>query len=491
MKFCQIKDKLDALQKDGPVSGSELKRRGDEEGCNSNPLKSLPGLDNVELEIERAFEFLHYETLTTYKNKVTQERSNVHINLIKQDNKPSEISDPKIDIPREDPTNTFSSCLEKYHSALNKTGSKAIDAQESLTRFKKDNGLDREAECPGNQIIFLIIGGILFLIVIFTYYLLASQESDSSSVRVLGTVLLINSILGFISAELLRAFNHYKEALRTTSRIVFYAFIVSAIIFNLGIGHYRDALDPNYPPKPLETDITEIPETQNESPQTLSETTNSADTWRSPSQEAINLLFSKFIFFNGIFSYVLAFLGIILFSIIGYFVWIHDDGYLLYGLKTRRYNQHINKWNTVRQEIVFELQTEHDRMGKDLQESRINFVQEYDSILANYDDFWATASNLIRNIRRACVNSNLIYRTANRIARQRLTPPPPHWDKPWEPVSWQNLTQESIDFLCSQEDAHVLTQQRNLIIDEKIEKLNEIYQDFLDKVSNFGPDKNI
>jgi len=339
MEFDTIRNNLDILHKQGSEFRCELERQAKDRGFNSMPLKSHKGPDTVELDIERRFESIHNNTFTAYNNAVDHIRSGVHPDLIKRDIKLRENSDSNNDLNLEDPTITFSAMMENHRSALSDTGSKASDSLENLTLFKEEHRLERGAEYPDNRNnIFWTIGGVLLLFGIFAFGLLYSQESDSSTQGFIGTVFLIlfvNSVWGYFSSEALRASKHSNETLRTSSKIFLSVLIVSAIAFNLGIGHYRDALDPSYPPP--ETNVpnnNESPETQNESTQNLSENNNSAPTQSSPGQETISLLFSRFILLNDLFSYILTLSGIIFFSTIFWLVWRYDDEYFMYGIKT-------------------------------------------------------------------------------------------------------------------------------------------------------------
>jgi len=493
MEFDTIKNNLDILHKQGSEFRCELERQAKDRGLNSRPLKSHKGPDTVELNIERRFESLHNNTLSAYNTAVICIRSGVHPDLIKLDIKLRENSDSNNDLNLEDPTITFSAIMENHRSALSDTGSKANDAIENLIQFKKENKLERNAEYPDNRKnIFWTIGGVLLLIGIFAFGLLYSQESDSSTRGFIGTVfliLLVNSVCGYFSAEAFRASKHSNEALRTSSKIVISALIVSAIAFNLGIGHYRDALVPSYPPPETnETNNYEISETQNESTQNLSENNNSIPTQSSPGQDAIILLFSRFILLNDLFSYILTISGVIFFSTIFWLVWRNDDAYFMYGWKTRQCKRNFNQWNSERDKVLNQLQIQHEHINNNLQESRIDFVEKRNLILTNYDQFFTIANDLITEIKNAFGDSIQMYRTTNIEVRPLQTPPPPHWLEPWE-SNWSKLTQATTDFLCSQEDAHNLTQRRERTIGEHISILEEKYQEFRDEVFGFGPTK--
>ncbi len=432
MPFDSIKNDLDS-QKRGSLSTVEIERIAEQRGINSQPLKSDSVPDIRELIIINICQGLHTETLSCYANDEIDVRSKVHPYLIKTKFDSSEQSDWISDIPQEDSSIIFSAIMNNNRYDLDETGRKALNEQNDLIQFKKENKLDREAEYPDNQRkIFLIIGGVISVIGVSTLGLLASQDSDFSTLGVFGAtllILLINSILGIISAEVFRAWNHCRESLRITSKILLFILVTLVIIFNLGIGHYRDAMDPNYPP--ISTSEASDPnnsETQSESTQIVSDNENIATSEHRSSQEAADLLFSKFIVMNDFFSYILVILGIILFGAITWLMWKNDDEYLLYGRKTRQFKRHMKDWYTVQKNILSNLQTERDQITNRLKESQIDFVKERNSVLTIYKNSLITATNLIDDIRATCVISIRIYRTANRAVRPKLTPPPPQWD---------------------------------------------------------------
>jgi len=492
MEFDRVKKKLDAL-KHGLASHADLKRRGSERGFESEPLKSHEGLDIVELEVYNSMKDLHRETILTYENAIAHERKKTHSNLIKVESNSLDNADLNHDLPKEDSHSIFSDSMEKYRSDLTETGSKAIDSLKNITKFKEKNHLDREAEYPDNRTnFFLIIAGVIFVVGLFMFGLLSPQESDSSIIGILGTVLLIlafNTVSGIISSECIRAFRHQVDALRITSKIIFFVLGVLAIVFNLGIGHYRDALDPDYPTIAIsETTNIENSEIDTESNITQNPTENddiSAES-SSASEQAIALLFRKILFLNELHSYILTILGIILLLATIWLAWNNDDEYFRYGEKTRQYKRSITQWNSAHEKIRNALKIQYNRMHENLQASRINFVDQRAVILQNYDNFSTEADQLIQQIKETCELSICVYRTANKEVRPKLTPAPHHWDENWKP-NWDKFIPSNPDYLCSQEEAFTITEHRNQEINDRITDLEETYQSFLNQVSRFGP----
>ena len=496
IEFDTVKKNLDDLTNHGLASHSQLKIRGTERGIKSEPLKSQKGFDIVELEVHNKMKSLHQDTITAYKDAVTLEHQKAHRNLTKIEL--DSVEDAKhefFDLPTDKPAIIFSDILDRRKSVLIETGKNAVDSLKNLTQFKEKNDLKHEAEYPDNRAhFFLIIAGVALVISILMFGLLFAQESDSTFIGTLGTVSIIVTfctVSGIISSECLRAFSHQADALRITSKAIFFLLGASAIMFNLGIGHYRDALDPDYPTVTIsentnsENSQTEI---QDGIFQTPSEEENIGITSErnSPSAEAITLLFRKFFLLNELHSYTLTILGMILFGATMWLAWKSDDEYFQYGEKTRQYKRSITKWNGEHEMIVIDLKTQYNQIHENLQASRINFVEKRELILTNYDNFSTESINLIQKIKEVCIDSIKVYRTANQGVRPRLTPAPVHWNENIN-LNWDELISFSTDFLCSQEEALMMTQRRDEEINHQITDLEKIYQQYIDQVAGFGP----
>ncbi|MCY3999209.1 MAG: hypothetical protein OXF84_00160 [Bacteroidetes bacterium] len=495
IEFDRVKKNLDDLKNHGLASHPQLETTGRERGIKSQPLKSHKGLDIVELQVHNKMKSLHIDTMSAYKDAITLERQKVHPNLIKIELNSEENADLDYDLPTETPKIIFSDIIESRRSTLLEMGNKAFDSLNNLTQFKEKNDLGREAEYPDNRTnYFLMIGGVILVVGILMFGLLSSQDSDSTFMGIIATVLLVsafNTVSGIISSECLRAFYHKADALRLTSKTIFFVLGISTILFNLGIGHYRDALDPDYPTEStsettnVETPQTDILDSITSTPREGVSNGISIET-NSPSEQAITLLFRKFLLLNELHSYFLTILGIILLAATMWLAWKSDDEYFQYGEKTRHHNRSITEWNAEHETIINNLKTQYNRIHENLQASRINFVDMREMVITNYDNFSTQANQLIMEIENACIDSICVYRTANIEVRPKLTPAPSHWDENWRP-GWDKFITSSTDFLCSQEEALIITQQRDQEISNQITDLEEIYQNYIDQVSSFGP----
>lgn len=496
IEFDNIKKRLHDCKEHGIASHSVLKTTGMDRGKKSQPLKSHNGFDIVELEVHNALKSLNIDTISTYKDAVTLEHNKIHPNLIKIKLSSEETADLEFyDIPTEDPNNTFSNIIQRRRSVLIESGKNAVDSFKKLTQFKERNVLSREAEYPVNRIkYFLIIGGVVLMMIVLMFVLLSSQESDSTFNGILVMVLLIvaiNTGIGIISSECLRAYKHQADALRITSKAIFIVVIVFTIFFNLGIGHYRDALDADYPTVPIsETTNDEIPQigTEDSISQTPTEDENVSISTEdsSPSSQAITLLFRKFFLLNELHSYILTILGFVLFGAVIWLAWKSDDEYFQYGQTTRQYKRSIAEWNTVHEKIINDLNNQYNRIHENLQSSRINFVEKRELIITHYDNFSAEAIKLIQQIKDVCIDSIEVYRTANQEVRPKLPPAPDHWDDNIR-LNWDEFIPSRIDFLCSQEEALTITQQRDEEIINQITDLKEIFKNYLYELSTYGP----
>ncbi len=483
-----------------------MKERGESRGKIGEPIKSHEELDSVEIQSEQSYKRLHEDTVAAYSDAIQAERTKIDPRLLGQDPTNAETNSPENHRASAEAENRFSDILEGHRTDLTAFGGKAKDASGNLNQFrsKHRNQLEERApEYPENRKkVSIMIGVIVLGISTAMCALLYPQDDSSTFVDILGAVLLvvvINSVIGITLAESWRAKRHQFHAFRVGSVFILIVGGIVSILLNLGNGHYRDALDPDFPAHGPDTTGIEIPRPDTTSNEASAEIvphdnctristsrnggTNVED---QPSSEALCLLISRPFRFNELHSVIYAILGGILLLSIAWLWWINDDEYFLYGSKARRHARRLSEWHKIRDDVVRLLQAQRDQSIRKIEESHIDLIANREESIRSCNDHLATIIKLLQEIKEDCESSILSYRTANIEARPRLIKYPPHWDKRWSP-SWVNLPSEPLADLCSLEEARKLAQHEDEIINAEIATVEARYQDYLRQVSNFGP----
>ena len=465
--------------------------KGKNRGKVGEPIISHEGLDTVEIPSEREYKYLHEDTVKEYNERVKTERDKVDPRLWGQESNTEENS-PEAHRASTKITNHFSDILENHRTDLTTLGGRAKDASGNLEQFRDRHGLERAPEYPENRKRdIIIILGLVLGIGVAMYSFLASQDESSAFVYTLGTVLLvvaINLIIGITSAEAWRARKHQFPAFRIGSVLILVVSALLAVTINLGNGHYRDALDPDYPVYGSDTTSIEVSEIvpQDEYIRITDSCPYITDVENQPSREALCLLARKYFLLNELHSAIYALLGGILFLTTAWLWWRNDDEYFLYGPKARRCRRRLSEWYRVRDKVVKLLQGQREQFIKNLEASRIDLITNRKDAIKNCHNLKDDCTKLLQEVKEDCENSIRSYRTANIEVRPLIVGHPSHWDEPWEP-SWNGLDSEPLRDLCSEEEARRLAQHQDEIMDAVINAVDEKYQAYLHQISSFGP----
>ena len=210
-------------------------------------------------------------------------------------------------------------------------------------------------------------------------------------------------------------------------------FVVAvAVVWNLAVAHYREALPADYPP----------------TPEVVGEVAASADAeasecWLGPSEadadgEAICLLLSNWFSLNGFQSYMLMLIGLLMCGSAAW-KWLDmSDRYPGFGQLEKQ-----------RRETEKHLLDERQDLLADLDDDLQSAVTKQHSIFNDPADAWTRAAkafddlkqgheelcDFAKDLEEECRSAIETYRSANREA-PRSEPEPAFWSKPWT-ASWE------------------------------------------------------
>ena len=246
----KIRSRLRSLQESAKVGSDGMIEQGRERGKIGEPVRSQEDLDTIEIQAEQSYKALYEDTVKEYYDAITAERANIDSRLLGKG------VDTAIDPSKNPPVsatvrNRFSDVIEEHRTDLTIFGGRAKGFSNNLNQFKTEHNLKQAAEYPKNRwrSIIIILAWILCT-GIAMYALLASQNESLAFADIFWTVFLVvsvNSIVGIMAAESWRARKHQFSAFRIGSVFTLIFLALIAIAINLGSGHYRDALDPEFP----------------------------------------------------------------------------------------------------------------------------------------------------------------------------------------------------------------------------------------------------
>ena len=473
---------MQSIQADTKIGREGMIVQGTERGYIGKPTRSHEELDTVEIVAEQTYKGLYEDTMRVYDDYIQSETEGVPSQLFVNDSE-KEFKVQGGNSSSSMANNRFSEILEKSRTSLSVHGLSAVKSTENLKQFRAIHHLERVAEFPENREkrITIILSILLSISSVFIIGLISSTSPDGSNqFDILGTGLMIigiNTVLGIIAAESWRARKHQLASFRIGA--IFLLVIISfiSLTVNLGSGHYRDALNPEFPPN-------QSIDSNNDEPSLVEQVDNCSRS--SSSSETLCLLTKHPFTFNEFHSIFVVLIGIMLMTITAWYWWKNDDEYFLYGTKTRKHARHLSEWHQVREHVVRSLQTQYDQSVQTIRGARIDFREHRKKIIRNCGNHLDSATTLMKEIEETCENSIRSYRTANIEVRPRLVGYPPHWDEKWMP-SWGKLMPASLSDLCSQEQAIKLMREQDEMIDREILAVETLYQEYLEKITGFGP----
>jgi len=427
----------------------QLRESGRERGLDGHPSTNQPGLDNEEERVVDHCNQLYSERREAYH----QERLELERKIIEARDPEAERRKAEGDV--EQACAEMERVLAREDNELKRLTGVAQSATDDLNRFKREHGLVRNPDYPAKRLWHLvIIAGLLLVETLINGLFFGANVSGGlfGGLTYAAIISAVNVVLfGILLAVGVRLMFHRDPRRKFGGVLLVVAVGAVAILGNLFVGHYREALAEDYPPAPVPNDsLATTPAVTSPSPspggQVVTGTDapdSPADCWVGPDeddadQEALCLLAQGWFRLNGFQSYLLLLIGLAM-CIGAAADWFKmDDPYPGYGKLHRKHAEALDELEDARYELLKELDGTHDEA---LRRQRGNFVDPLEAWKLNlrhleklrraHDDLCSFADDLAAS----CQGALEIYRTANREAR-RMPDDPGYWSDPWLPA-WQ------------------------------------------------------
>ncbi len=429
------------------VEQFKLKERGRDRGRQNLPSSQSPRLDIPETEVVAHCEDLFTERQTEYNRH--------RVGFEERMRMPAETGGG--DEVAEQACLDMKEAVDEERAELENLARTAQQAIGDYHQFRREEGLKRDADYPESRI--LHIGLLLGLIAIETLvnglFFGANVEGGlfaGTSYAVL--ISIVNVVgLGLIAAVLFRMTRHRQPLQKMIGWTVLAIVVFAAVVWNLFVGHYREALAVDFPPEPEPPVV--APATPAE-PATQAEGVESC--WRGPDeadadQEALCLFLENPVRLGGFYSYMLLLIGLLAW-LLGAADWFHlEDPYPGYSRRDRKRKKGISDLTDECAELLEDLKEAHDEAQSSLAkgytdpaDSRKLALQAFDNLKRRHRDLRDFAESLEASIRGALD----IYRTNNEETRK--SPEPAIWRSSWQ-AGWRIPAAPNPADVISEDDA--------------------------------------
>ena len=408
------------------VEQFKLKERARARGRDNQPAPDSHRLDTPETEVVEHCRDLFTDRLTEYN----RDRTSFEERMRKLETAGADAAGR--DSMVEQACLDMKEAVDEEQTELEDLARKAQQAIGDVHQFRREERLTRDAAYPENR---WLLGGLLAVFVLVETAINGLFfGANVSGGMVAGTsyavlVSLVNVImLGLLAAVLWRKTKHRDPVQKMTGWTGLLAVAAVALLLNLLVAHYREALAIDYPPEPDAVVV---------DPEAASAGVEAC--WRGPDeadadQEALCLFMQNPVKLGGVYSYLLLLIGIS-FWLAGTADWFKlDDSYPGYGKRDRHRRKAEKELSDRRAEMLENLKEIHDRATDHLERTFTDpldswqlALNDFGSLERKYRDFAEYATSLEASVRGALD----IYRNANVEHRATGTPEPPAWREPW------------------------------------------------------------
>ena len=426
-----------------------LAERGRERGKRNQPPSDQPDPDRVETEVISACDknFIDQRDAYSKRRRLLQEQI-------------AAVEDPGADggmVARE----ACRALEDGLAKELPELEAAARDAQKSVDEvrdFKRAHALDREARVAANStwswgILLAMVLGETLVNGLFFGANMAGGLFGGTSYAVLISVINV-LVFGGIAAAAVRWISHRDPLRRVTGVAGLAAIALVAVVWNLLVAHYREALADDYPPEPAPAVVAAAPAaSQGDQQRAAAAQCWQGDTEAAADGEAVCLLLSQWFSLHGFQSYMLLLIGMAMCAGAAVKLWGMTDPYPEYGAKEKARRLAEARLHEQRSELLERLRTD---FAEAMARQRSMFVDPRDLWMrrkraaAELRERYAVLRDFADGLERACARALYIYRTENRAARTDAVPKA--WSEPWQ-AAWKVPEPPRIEPPESPEDA--------------------------------------
>ena len=250
---------------------------------------------------------------------------------------------------------------------------------------------------------------------------------------------------------------------RSLSYMILTITIVSVVLWNLFVGHYRDAHEYEFPAETSPTEEVQVD-------QTPSPPTN-------PEARAVWLFTNNGFSLGGFESYLLMFIGIGLFGVAAWKWNMLDSNYPGYVRYEQKRVDTMGSLNMKRDDVLEHLSDKWKKSQVEVRYLFVDMVELWDhSNQATirqqhlYDEYLKKAQEVAAQFE----NVIALYRTVNRQNRDNGQAVPKHWDEKFE-WTWVPLSRPALIELCQRDHARSLRESEKIAMQSRIEQIEFTY----------------
>lgn len=368
----------------------------------------------------------------------------------------------------------FDATVEEHREDLKSSHSETQGAIDELAAFQEEHGLKRDPKIPDNPWKSWAVLGVVLLIETFANGFFFGQQIGTGLIGGVSQAVLISAInvllIGGLAAFTARHLIHHNQVHRLVGGLGLIVITAGALIWNLAVAHYREALPSDYPPPPPESPVAAVSDPVQECYRGPNESDSDA--------EAICLLTTRWFRLGGFRSWALMLIGL---AACVFAVWKllrMTDAYPGYSGLERKRREADEARKALRFQVLSQLKDVFDRAEATQRNGLVKPVNAFDRASQAFDDSRDAHRRLVDSVRqlenncRAAINR---YRSVNRDAR-RPTPDPKSWQKEWAPTDWNLPAAPAPRDLGTRGDAVARGQREEKELEARIRDLRATYK---------------
>lgn len=399
--------------------------------------------------------------------------------------------------------------VDKTESVFRTLQKDTQDSIDDVNQFKEKHGLVRTANIPESLtfswgllaaavVIETIVNGVFF------GEHVAGSVFQGVSIALLASTINV-LVLGSLIATMWRMKNHKDDIPKILSLCVLCFLIVSSLLVNVFVAHYRDALPPDQPtlsqqlalppivrvsqvalsgePGNNQYSVLTSPLWSSQNSLTSYQSAVRHECWKGnnedvASAEAWCLLKSEWFNLDGFMSYMLFIIGL---AACGFGAWEFyrmSDPYPGYGKLERKRKDKIEEMENTKKKALEDLENKwrplYDRLCAESNNSVENWRRSERAIrdqLKKHEDH----KKEITVLEKRCSRDIEIYRAANRNERRENQPCPLEWNEPWK-ADWSPPEDLAPRKLCPFNKAEALRARENKQLNQKLDAITSCFK---------------
>ena len=454
------------------VKRFDLLKKGHENGSFNLPPATQPGLDSVESEVESWCHSYHKERLEAYRKDRDELTGRMKLERPEED----------ADAMAEEHCQSMKATVGTAKRYLSPRRKAVEDSREKLRAVMDKHGLDETAtpRVPESVAKFAGTLGLLILIETLVNGFFFGAHMSGGLLGGTSTAVLISLInvlgLGWAAGMLVRMTAHRHDLVRLFGVLGILVVLAAAVLLNLFVAHFRDALPDDYPPAPEET--------------TSLEDCLSGVTGEGPVQagrEARCLMFKGhdiprdgFSFaLDGFESYILMAIGLMMFGWAAWKWWRRQDPYPDFSQAAQDCERAKHDLDASEGDLLEELERDRKRAveQQELHARKLDPVAHYDRASDAYDELCKRLSECREDaeyLEKSCRSAIASYRSENRALRTE--PEPKSWGADWT-ANWKLPEAPIKPDIGTRTEAKIRAAEAKAVKELRIKKLNDCYKE--------------